>query len=609
MVGTGILPYTDRDNVSLNNTQAVYDHLYGLSNKNAMLLFMNDNFTQKTLKTLVENGINNMIGREVVKKSWVSYKGKAVFILLLVDGVIAKRERDDNPVEDNPRGIPDVAAPYTPGSDGEKSFLTISWEEESVENDSQVMPPIDISARLTRTKALMQLAVQCYALHVDTRNWCKDVITLIEYKEENGHDVMPYTNSDDLGNWVHNQRSRRMKQLGLAQYANMNNSAMTDHERCILDDIGFIWSVIKSVGDEGQVFKQFLAKVGNFVEMYGTGSVSTSYPHDQTFAQQAALVRTDYAKFVSGVGQQSGMVLDEARVALLTDAGFNFTPLLELKGAEKIQKMEELMKQFGNENGHYEVGYPSVALSPEYHPVYWWLVDVRSRCEDGSLTVESPEIKCLVALGMPLEKIRRGPRDASIEGRWYEDILERSVVAGIPVVWEREAEIDTVQHPKRSRRIDVAGVCTVLNNNAEEIVVGVGGENDERQHSGYPVEKEQCKQIEVNEYFKKKKKCNLTVLIRGNSGHRATIDECQQEKWISIMNEAIQRAETMSPSDYQFEIHMLDYVPHHHHVLANKERICPRGYEGERATREDQWNDFPYWDRMYLHSSGAATGL
>jgi len=214
----------------------------------------------------------------------------------------------------------------------------------------------------------------------------------------------------------------------------------------------------------------------------------------------------------------------------------------------------------------------------------------------------------LVALGIPLEKIRRGPRDASIEGNWYEDISRKSKDAKIPVVWEREAEIDTVVHPKKSRRIDAAGVCTVLNNNVEEIVVGFGGENDERQHTGYSIKKEQCKQIKVNEYFKKKK-CNLTVLIRGNSGHRAAIDECQQEKWISIMNEVIERAKTMSPSDCQFEIHMLDYVPQHHHVLANKERICPRDYEGERATCEDQWENLPYWDRMYLHSSGAATGL
>ena len=38
------LTYPDRDNVNLNNTQVVFDHLYSLSNKNAMLLFMNDNF-------------------------------------------------------------------------------------------------------------------------------------------------------------------------------------------------------------------------------------------------------------------------------------------------------------------------------------------------------------------------------------------------------------------------------------------------------------------------------------------------------------------------------------------------------------------------------------
>lgn len=607
MRGAVRISYPDRDNVVLTNTQAVYDYLYGLSNKNAMLLFMNDNFSCTHLKTHIKNGINNMID-VVAKQTWIDTRGKAPFILLLVNGVIAKRQRDGNPVENNPPGIPDVDVPYTVGSVEEERFLTISWEEESVGNDSQVMPPVDFSARLSRTKAHMQLALQCYALDPNTRNWCRKVIALIGYIEENGHDATPPRDDDDLGDWVHNQRCRRSKQLGLANYANIPSLAMTDHERRILDGIGFIWSVNKSEDDEGHKFKQFFSKVVNHVAVHGTGIVVRSYPLDQSFADQAAQVRTNHTKFHSGAEQSAGLILDETRIALLTDAGFNFTPLLELRGAEKIKKMGELMKKFGQENDHYEIGYPTAALGAEYHSVFWWLGEVRSGYEDGSLTNDSPEIKCLVELGMSLEKIRRGPRDASIEGNWYEDISRKSKDAKIPVVWEREAEIETVQHPKKPRRLDAAGVCTVLNNNAEEIVVGLGGENDERQHTGYSVKKEQCKQIKVNEYFKKKK-CNLIVLIRGNSGHRAAIDECQQEKWISIMNEAIQRAETMSPSDCQFEIHMIDYVPQHHHVLANKERICPRDYEGERATREDQWENLPYWDRMYLHSSGAATGL
>ena len=84
------------------------------------------------------------------------------------------------------------------------------------------------------------------------------------------------------------------------------------------------------------------------------------------------------------------------------------------------------MKKFWKENGHYEIGYPTAALSAEYHPLSWWLGEVRSGYEDGSLTDNSPEIKCLVALGIPLEKIRRGPRDASVEGNWYEDIWRKS---------------------------------------------------------------------------------------------------------------------------------------------------------------------------------------
>ena len=55
---------------------------------------------------------------------------------------------------------------------------------------------------------------------------------------------------------------------------------------------------------------------------------------------------------------------------------------------------------------------------------------------------------------------------------------------------------------------------------------------------------------------------------------------------------------------YVAEMHMIDYVKYHPHVLENKTRIMPSA-TSPRAEDEDHWNERCIWNKMFLHYSGA----
>ena len=136
------------------------------------------------------------------------------------------------------------------------------------------------------------------------------------------------------------------------------------------------------------------------------------------------------------------------------------------------------------------------------------------------------------------------------------------------------------------------------------------GEFDEHGHGGfsYTEESEQRKQYKATTLFQKQG-VNMLLYVRGNMGSTTEFDtepgRSHVQKWVEVISAGIAQARTLSSQDdFVAEMHMIDYVKYHPHVLENKTRIMPSA-TSPRAEDEDHWNERCIWNKMFLHYSGA----
>ena len=308
-----------------------------------------------------------------------------------------------------------------------------------------------------------------------------------------------------------------------------------------------------------------------------------------------------------------------SRLATLREIGVNiddFTPNSIYRNQASVNEVNlALLQEYIGRYGNCNIPYPDLQLyEPRYNGVYTWLADIRHQYANEDLTNEDDIILKLISINVPLEYVPRRRLEHRAGGRMLDELKTQiSEIIGEHVIVMSEVAID--DQPQHSRSLDVAiriGVRSV-NAGGDFIALQVCGEFDEHGHSGisYTEESEQRKQYKATTSFQEEG-VDIVLYVRGNMGSTTEFDigpgRLHVQKWVDVISAGIDRASTLSLQDtFVAEMHMIDYVEYHPHVLENKSRIMPCA-TSPRAEVEDHWDDRCIWDKMFLHYSGAAIG-
>jgi hypothetical protein len=142
----------------------------------------------------------------------------------------------------------------------------------------------------------------------DNEQWNKQYAQLVEFKRKHGHCIVPTKYEDDasLGKWVSWQRQSHSK-----------NTIRLDRMK-LLDEIGFVWRVDKTVSREDPKWNKQFEKLVEFKQKNGHCLVPKKYEEDSFLGVWVSSQRTRHA--------QNKLQLD--RKGLLDEIGFVWKALV-----------------------------------------------------------------------------------------------------------------------------------------------------------------------------------------------------------------------------------------------------------------------------------------
>ena len=140
-------------------------------------------------------------------------------------------------------------------------------------------------------RALWQADMIAARVSGDDKKWHQHYERLVEFKEKNGHCLVPFNYEQDnsLGNWVFTQRMNHTK------------NKMRQDRKELLDEVEFVWKVDIAVWKAGRIagriskkWRQQYKDLVDFKEMNGPYIVPRGYNEDKSLGQWAGKQWTCY---------------------------------------------------------------------------------------------------------------------------------------------------------------------------------------------------------------------------------------------------------------------------------------------------------------------------
>jgi uncharacterized protein YbgA (DUF1722 family) len=166
------------------------------------------------------------------------------------------------------------------------------------------------------------------------KEWNKQYEKLVEFKRKNGNCLVPQRYQEDvaLGNWVANQRLRQFR----------GNNKMRQDRKELLDELGFVWRVVKSAPartDKEKLWKKQYAQLVEFKQKNGNCLVPRRYQEDESLGRWVSWQRVNHGKNKLRVDRKG--LLDEIGFVWIVDT--NNAPW---------EKQYEKLVDFEQKNGH-----------------------------------------------------------------------------------------------------------------------------------------------------------------------------------------------------------------------------------------------------------------
>ena len=261
---------------------------------------------------------------------------------------------------------------------------------------------------------------------------------------------------------------------------------------------------------------------------------------------------------------------------------------------EMVQNLEEFHKKFD----HTWVPHPR--RQPDMEKLYFWILDVRFRINNPEENVFplAEDITDRLAKINFITNPMKHYGDYRAEGRHFDMVQEKFQEKGVVPRWNVFDQPHTDDGDRR--RPDRAMYQHSFKDGTDRIIIV---EFDEAGHNDRTKESEQRKLYHQCIYFLRDDNEDNVVdihIIRVDGGYDPIPDEAQAGKHAEMIEGILNSSFPDKPT---ITVHMLDFEEDHRHVKAYQARIIPQSNGIERATKEDQWNSKPMYDKVLLYSS------
>jgi len=276
---------------------------------------------------------------------------------------------------------------------------------------------IDISLN-TLSKSITVLCIERLGLTWDLRYG-----ELIKYKEQFGDCNVPYVwpGNKPLGHWI--SVLRRSYKSG----------TLSEDRIKRLESIGFVWTLKEDLNEN--IWKDAFEILKEYKEEYGNCNVPSRWSGNKPLAAWVKTQRTNYRR----------RKLNDDRIKILEDIGFEWTFSLEEKWEDGWKKMLEVLKDYKEEHGHCNV------------PLRWnvnkglghWVIGQRMRYKKGNLSDDY--VKRLEGLGFVWD-----PFDSNWE-EMFEMLVEYKKEHGhskVPTGWAKNKPLASWVKTQRKTYLD-----------------------------------------------------------------------------------------------------------------------------------------------------------
>jgi hypothetical protein len=276
---------------------------------------------------------------------------------------------------------------------------------------------IDISLN-TLSKSITVLCIERLGLTWDLRYG-----ELIKYKEQFGDCNVPYVwpENKPLGYWIAVLRR------------SYKNGILSEERIKRLESIGFVWTLKEDLNEK--IWKEAFELLKEYKEEYKNCNVPSRWPGNKPLAAWVKTQRTNYRR----------RKLNDDRIKILEDIGFEWTFSLEEKWEDGWEEMLEVLKDYKEEHENCDV------------PLRWevnkglgaWVIGQRMRYKKGNL--RDDYVKRLEDLGFVWD-----PFDSNWE-EMFEMLVEYEKEHGhckVPTGWAKNKRLASWVKTQRKIYLD-----------------------------------------------------------------------------------------------------------------------------------------------------------